>query len=65
MADSTSSADPAAPRRRLWAGLGACILVVIGLLGSCELLQPSEPQASHDVLDAILAGMKRAQDHPG
>jgi hypothetical protein len=45
--------------------LGACILVAIGMLGSCELLQRTEPQASRDVLDAIYAGMKRAQDRPG
>jgi hypothetical protein len=58
-------AEPARPRRRLWARLGAAVLVVIGMLGSCELLQRTEPQASRDVLDAIYAGMKRAPDHPG
>ena len=45
--------------------LGASILVAIGMLGSCELFQRTEPQASHDVLDAIYAGMKRVQDHLG
>ncbi len=65
MADSTSSAEPARRWRRAWLRLGACVLVAIGMLGSCELFQRTEPQASHDVLDAIYAGMKRAQDRPG
>jgi hypothetical protein len=58
-------AEPARRRRRLWPRLGAAVLVVVGMLGSCELLQRGEPQASRDVLDAIYAGMKRAPDHPG
>jgi hypothetical protein len=65
MADSTSSAEPARSRRRVWTFLGASVLVAIGMLGSCEIFQRTEPQASRDVLDAIYAGMKRAQNHPG
>ncbi len=64
MADSTLSAEPTR-RRRAWTRLGACILVALGMLASCELFQRTEPQTSRDVLDAIYAGMKRAQDHPG
>jgi hypothetical protein len=43
-------------------------LVLLGfglsLLG-CQLLEPTAPQASTEVLDAIYAGMKRAQEHSG
>ena len=38
-------------------GLG---LTVLG----CQLLERTEPHASLDVLDAIYAGMKRAQQRP-
>jgi hypothetical protein len=64
MAGSTLSAETTR-RRRAWIRLGACVLVAIGMLASCELFQRTEPQTSRDVLDAILAGIKRAQDHPG
>ena len=44
--------------------VGAAVLLVgLALLG-CQVLEPTEPHASKDVLDAIYAGMKRAQDHP-
>jgi hypothetical protein len=42
-------------------------LVLLGLglsLLGCQLFERTEPQASTDVLDAIYAGMKRAQEHP-
>jgi len=35
----------------------------LGLVG-CQLFEPTEPRASKAVLDAIYAGMKRAQEHP-
>ena len=42
-------------------------LVLLGfglsLLG-CQLFEPAAPRASNEVLDAIYAGMKRAQEHP-
>jgi len=63
MAASTSPAEPR--RRRLWTLLGSVVLVLLGMMGSCQLLQPGEPRASRDVIDAIEAGIKRAQQHPG
>jgi hypothetical protein len=44
--------------------MGAVMLMLAALLGGCELFQPGEPHASRDVLDALYAGMKRAQDNP-
>ncbi len=35
---------------------------MVTLLAACELIQPTETYASRDVLDALYAGMKRAQD---
>ncbi len=35
----------------------------LGLVG-CHLFEPTAPQASNEVLDAIYAGIKRAQEHP-
>jgi hypothetical protein len=49
-----------ARRRRRTAGL----LALLTLLAACQLLPPREPSASDDVLEALYAGMKRAQDHP-
>jgi hypothetical protein len=44
--------------------LGLALLGLgLGLLG-CQLLEPTEPHASRDVLDAIYAGIKRAQEQP-
>lgn len=60
MAASTSPAERARRCRRGGAGL----LVLAALLASCQLLPPREPSASDDVLEALYAGMKRAQDHP-
>ena len=65
MAGSTLPAERASTRRRVWSSIGVAVLLLVGMLGSCQLFQPSEPHASRDVLDAIYAGIKRAQDHPG
>jgi hypothetical protein len=41
------------------------VLVLIGLtLLGCQLFERTEPRASPDVLDAIYAGIKRAQQRP-
>ena len=41
------------------------VLLGFGLaLVGCHLFEPTTPQASRDVLDAIYAGMRRAQGHP-
>jgi hypothetical protein len=61
MAGSTSPADR---RRRAWTRLGAAVLLTIGMVGSCELFQRTEPHASNDVLGAIYAGMKRVAAPP-
>jgi hypothetical protein len=60
MAASTSPAERARRHRRAGAGL----LALAALLASCQLLPAREPSASDDVLEALYAGMKRAQDHP-
>jgi hypothetical protein len=60
MAACTSQAERA---RGSWR-IGAALLALAVLLGGCELFQPGEPRASRDVLDALYAGMKRAQDNP-
>ena len=57
MAASTSSADARWRRRAAFV-----LALLLGALPvGCALFQPGEPHASRDVLDAIYAGMKRAQ----
>ena len=58
MAGSTSRARRS-PRRILLA------LFLAGLVCACQVVERTEPHASKDVLDAILAGMKRAHEKPG
>ena len=60
MAGSTSRAEPTY-RGRVRAALA--LLLVGALLAGCALFQ-REPHASQDVLDAIYAGIKRAQERP-
>ena len=58
MAGSTSRAERGRRRAAL------ALLLAATLLAGCELFQRTEPHASQDVLDAILDGMKRAQERP-
>lgn len=53
-------------RQRLTAALLVlgCLFATGALATSCSLFQRTETHASDDVLDAIYAGMKKAQDHP-
>lgn len=44
---------------------GLLLVVLILALQGCQLFERTEPRASQDVLDAIYAGMKRAQQRPG
>ncbi len=47
----------------------AALFLALAMLGTmlsdCELFQRTEPRASSDVIDAIVQGMKRAQQRPG
>jgi hypothetical protein len=57
MAGSTSRADA---RRR--AGAALALAVIAATLAGCAVFQRTETRASPDVLDAIIDGMKRAQE---
>jgi hypothetical protein len=49
---------------RLFGGAVIGLVLACAALAGCGMVQRTEPHASQDVIDAIYAGMKHAQERP-